>query len=250
MRSPGRQQLDLSGTVAVVTGGTRGVGLAVTRKLVACGAEVVAGYRDDEIAAKRLETEYGERVSVVAVDLTTPAGLARLLAAASRRHRHIDVFVHAAGTLHPMPAVGADPAGVEADVRLALAPLLGATAITKLMPEGGRIILISSNGARVAAPRYVSAGIAKAAAESLVRYLAVELAGRGIAVNAISTAKLDKGPDTPNPEIAQQLAARTPAGRLTTPDDVANAVALLCTAEAGWIHGQVITVDGGLSLRG
>src|SRR5690606_3180704 len=185
MRSPGRQQLDLSGTVAVVTGGTRGVGLAVTRKLVACGAEVVAGYRDDEIAAKRLETEYGERVSVVAADLTTPAGLARLLAAASRRHRHIDVFVHAAGTLHPMPAVGADPAGVEADVRLALAPLLGATAITKLMPEGGRIILISSNGARVAAPRYVSAGIAKAAAESLVRYLAVELAGRGIAVNAI-----------------------------------------------------------------
>ncbi len=82
-----------------------------------------------------------------------------------------------------------------------------------------------------------------------MRYLAAELAGRGIAVNAVSTAKIDKGPDTPNPEMARMLASRTPAGRLTRPEDVANVVALLCTDEAAWIHGQVITVDGGLGLR-
>ncbi|HEY8533046.1 MAG TPA: SDR family oxidoreductase [Micromonospora sp.] len=250
MNDTPRRQLDLSGTVAVVTGGTRGVGLAITRKLISCGVDVVAGYRRDDLAAKHLETAYGERVTTVAADLTSPTGLARLLAAARQRYGRIDVFVHAAGTLHAMSALGIDPAGVEADVRLALVPLLGASAIAELMADGGRIIVISSHGARVAAPRYVSAGIAKAAAESLVRYLAVELAGRGIAVNAVSTAKIDKGSHTPNPEIGEQLAARTPGGRLTTPEDVANVVALLCTPEAGWIHGQVITVDGGLSVRG
>jgi len=72
-------------------------------------------------------------------------------------------------------------------------------------------------------------------------------------VNAIATALLDKGPGQQgplaNPQAAAMLASRTPAGRLTTPADVADAVALLCAAEAAWIHGQVITVDGGLGLR-
>jgi enoyl-[acyl-carrier protein] reductase III len=114
----------------------------------------------------------------------------------------------------------------------------------------GRIIAVSSNGARMAAPAYASLGMAKAALESLVRYLAVELAPKGITVNAVSTAKIDKGPDTPAPEVAAMLAGRTPAGRLTTPRDVAGIVALLCTDEAAWLQGQVITADGGLSLRG
>jgi enoyl-[acyl-carrier protein] reductase III len=100
-------------------------------------------------------------------------------------------------------------------------------------------------------PAYLSVGLAKAALESLVRYLAVELAGRGIAVNAIATALLDKGDprSLAASELGAMLASRTPAGRLSTPADVADAVALLCADEAAWIHGQVITVDGGLGLR-
>ena len=77
----------------------------------------------------------------------------------------------------------------------------------------------------------------------------MELAGGAVTVNAVSTAKIDKGGASASSPAASALAARTPAGRLTTPDDIADVVALLCTAEAGWIQGQVITADGGLSLR-
>ena len=108
---------------------------------------------------------------------------------------------------------------------------------------------MSSSGARRVVDGYLGLGMAKAALESLVRYLAVELAPTGVAVNAVSTAKVDKGTDDPRPDLVRTLAARTPAGRLTTPEDVASVVALLCTDEAGWLQGQVITVDGGLALR-
>jgi enoyl-[acyl-carrier protein] reductase III len=251
--------IGLDTKVALVTGATRGVGLAVARKLCAAGATVVLNYAtsadDARHAVEELAPLKGEAVALRA-DVTRPEELDRLLGQVRERYGRLDVFVHNAASWHPAPAVGADPAGVRADLSAALGPLLhGAPAIADLMDDGtgrrrgGRIVALSSSGAHSVIPRYVGLGVAKAALESLVRYLAVELAGRGIAVNAVSTAKIDKGPGTPQPEVAAALAARTPAGRLTTPADVADAVALLCTAEAGWIHGQVITADGGLGLR-
>ncbi|WP_031011714.1 SDR family oxidoreductase, partial [Streptomyces sp. NRRL F-5727] len=112
----------------------------------------------------------------------------------------------------------------------------------------GRIIAVTSTGARRVVPRYAGAGIAKAALEALVRYLAAELAGQGITVNAVSAAKLDKGDGSMPAELAKTLAARTPGGRLTTPEDIADVVSLLCADEAGWLQGQILTVDGGLGL--
>jgi enoyl-[acyl-carrier protein] reductase III len=134
----------------------------------------------------------------------------------------------------------------------ALDPLLyAAPELVAAMAGGpGRVVAVSSLGARSVVPRYVGLGVAKAALESLVRYLAADLAGHGIAVNAVTTAKLDKGGAAKvNPEAVKALVARTPAGRLTRPEDLADAVALLCTDEAAWIHGQVLTVDGGSGLR-
>ncbi|MDQ1008562.1 enoyl-[acyl-carrier protein] reductase III [Streptomyces sp. V4I23] len=247
--------LGLDTKVALVTGATRGVGLAVARKLCAAGATVVLNYARSEDDARRAVEELaalkGGAVALRA-DVTRPEELDRLLRQVRERYGRLDVLVHNAASWNPAPAVGADPAGVRADLSAALDPLLhGAPAIAELMAGGpGRIVAISSSGAHSVVPRYVGLGVAKAALESLVRYLAVELAGRGIAVNAVSTSKIDKGAGTPQPEVAAALAARTPAGRLTTPEDIADAVALLCTPEAGWIHGQVITADGGLGLRG
>ncbi|MFR9798069.1 SDR family oxidoreductase [Streptomyces sp. MS06] len=247
--------LGLKAKVALVTGATRGVGLAVARKLCAAGATVVLNYARSEDDARRAVEELapleGAAVALRA-DVTRPAELDRLLRQVRELYGRLDVFVHNAASWNPAPAVGADPDGVRADLSAALGPLLhGAPAIAGLMAGGpGRIVAVSSSGAHSVIPRYVGLGVAKAALESLVRYLAVELAGRGIAVNAVSTSKIDKGPGTPQPEVAAALAARTPAGRLTTPEDVADTVALLCTAEAGWIHGQVIRADGGLGLRG
>ncbi|MEU9789460.1 SDR family oxidoreductase [Streptomyces sparsogenes] len=246
--------LGLDGKVALVTGATRGVGFAVARKLATAGAQVILDYaHSDADAARALRDLSGLGGGAVArrADVTCPEQLHALLAAVRDQYGRLDIFVHSVASWHPMPAVGARPDDVRADLSAALDPLLyGAPAIADLMAGGpGRIVAVSSSGAHRAVPRYVGPGIAKAALESLVGYLAVELAGRRIAVNAVATAKLDKGPDTPDPATAAALAARTPGGRLTTPRDVADVVALLCTAEAGWIQGQVITADGGLSLR-
>lgn len=246
---------DLAGRAALVTGGTRGIGLAIARKLCAEGADVVLAHARDEesarLAVKELAELPGSAVAVRA-DVTRPQELDGLLGQVRTRFGGLDVFVHNAGSLRPMPAVGADPERVAQDLELAVQPLVrSASALAGLMAgRAGRIVAVSSSGARRAVPQYVGAGLAKAALESLVRYLAVELAGRGITVNAVSTAKVDKGPGTVNPRAAAALTARTPGGRLTRPEDVADVVALLCTPEAGWIQGQVITADGGLGVRG
>jgi enoyl-[acyl-carrier protein] reductase III len=237
-----------------VTSATRGVGLAVARKLCASGAHVVLNYAhsdaDAETAVKDLAGLPGTAVAVRA-DVTRAEEVRRLLAGVRAEHGGLDVLVHSAGSWHPSPAVGLTPQALQADMALAVEPLLHAAPLAAELMAGrpGRIVAVSSSGAHRTIPQYVAPGMAKAALEGLVRYLAVELAGRGVAVNAVSTAKIDKGPDTPQPQAAAALAARTPAGRLTRPEDVADTVALLCTTEAGWIHGQVLTADGGLELR-
>ena len=246
--------LGLEGRAVIVTGGTRGLGLATARKLCASGCDVHLTYVQDEAAARAaLDELRGLKgtATVVRGDITDPATLPELLARVTERHGRLDAFIHNAATFHPMQTLDADLAGVRADMAAALDPLLGgAPAIAEAMAGGpGRIVAISSTGAQATVPRYVSLGVAKAALESAVRYLAVELAGRGIAVNAVAASKLAKAGGPPvDPKVVQALLARIPAGRLTRPQDVADAVALLCTDEAAWIHGQVLTVDGGSGL--
>lgn len=246
--------LDLAGRVALVTGGTRGLGLAVAAKLHACGAAVGIGYlRDDEAATRAVTVlaDDGSRVVPVKGDVTTADGWPRLLDEVGAAFGRLDILVHNAASWRPMSVVAADLPALHEDLSAAVDPLLlAAPAIGRTMPAGGRIVAVSSSGAHSVIPGYVSQGLAKAALESLVRYLAVDLAPAGITVNAVSTSKLDKGPQTPRPETARALAARTPAGRLTAPADVADVIALLCADEAAWIQGQVITADGGLGLCG
>ncbi|MGW4644201.1 SDR family oxidoreductase [Sphaerisporangium sp. NPDC004334] len=242
----------LDGKVALVTGATRGLGLAIARKLCASGCHVILNYahsdKDADEALRGLAGLRGTALTMQA-DMTARDAVARLLGAIRRRFGRLDVFVHNAASWRPMPAIRPDVAALHGDVAAALNPLLfAAPAFEGLMGDDGRVIAVSSVGAHSVIPMYVSLGVAKAALESLVRYLAVELGPHGVTVNGVSTTKLDKGPDTPNPEAIRFLARRTPAGRLTTPEDVAAVVALLSTGEAAWINGQVINVDGGLGL--
>ncbi|MEU4209220.1 SDR family oxidoreductase [Streptomyces sp. NPDC026206] len=242
------------GKAALVAGGTRGTGLAVARALLARGCDVFLNYAHDETAAKSAVTGLDHlpgTATALRGDITDPATLPRLLHTIRQRHERLDVFVHSAASFHPMDAADPAPDLMRTDLTTALAPLVqGVRPLVKAMAGGpGRIVAISSNGARRVVPRYVSAGMAKAALEAQVRYLAAELAPLGITVNAVSTARIDKGPGTADADLMRALAARTPAGRLTTPDDIADVVTLLCADEAAWIHGQVITADGGLSLR-
>ncbi|MFD1078988.1 SDR family oxidoreductase [Longispora fulva] len=236
--------MDLRGRTALVTGGTRGLGLAIARKLCASGCDVYVNYARSEADAARAVAE-----------LAGLPGVATLLRGDARRPEallagldRLDVYVHNISSFHPAPDGLPTLPDLRADLAMAVEPLLGAVLpLRDLMAGGlGRVIAVSSVGARRVVPAYANLGVAKAALESLVRYLAVELAGQGIAVNAVSTSKLDKGGDG---AAERMLASRTPAGRLSTPADVADVVALLCADEAAWIHGQVITADGGLGLR-
>lgn len=260
--------LRLDGKVAIVTGGTRGLGYGIARKLCASGCHVILNHlRSGPHAAAAAAALSGLAGSAVAVraDVREPAAVQALIDAAIDARGHLDIFVHNAATLAPMSALNPDVAAVHGEQELAINPLLyGAPLFAKVMTEAGRVIAISSNGADHVVPGYLAVGVAKAALESLVRYMAVEFAGKAITVNAIATALLDKdeggsGGSIPpvkkdsalaSPEIAAMLAARTPGGHLTTLAEVADVVALLCADEASWIHGQVITVDGGLGLLG
>jgi enoyl-[acyl-carrier protein] reductase III len=250
---PEDSTLGLDGKVALVTGGGRGLGAAIARKLCAGGCHVLVNYvNSDDAAGATVESFAGLKgtAELVKCDVRDPGEVTALLDGVARDHGRLDVFVHNAATFRPMPALRPDAAAFAAEQALALTPLLhGGAQLARLMEGGGRIVAISSNGASAVIPAYLGVGVAKAALENLVRYLAVELAPHGITVNTVATAMLDKGDGKADAGLLSMIAARTPGGRLSTPADVADAVALLCTAEAGWIQGQTLTVDGGLGLR-
>lgn len=243
---------DTGRRTSIVTGGTRGVGLAVARKLCEAGYDTHLVYGHDrenaEAALKALAGLPGSAYTIEA-DLRRPGAMARVLRRVRESADRLDVFVSNATEPHsPAPATGA--ASARRDLTVALQPLLtGAEEIARMMAGGpGRIVAVSSLGAGRVVGGYAGPGMAKAALESLVRYLAVDLAPRGITVNAVSTSKIDHGRGDLPPGLVEALVRRTPAGRLSTPQDVADVVWLLCAPEAGWIHGQVITADGGFAL--
>ena len=119
------------------------------------------------------------------------------------------------------------------------------------MKSGGHIVNITSEGSRRVLPYYFSVGTSKAALEAVTRYLAVELAPQGISVNAVSGGYVETGALDHFPTKEQMLASGrdTPVGRMVTVEDIARVVAFLCTPDAEMIRGQVILVDGGVTLK-
>jgi enoyl-[acyl-carrier protein] reductase III len=241
---------DLFGRTAIVTGGTRGLGKAITVALCRRGADVVVNHRSDSAAEVLAQAkQLPGTVRAVRADIGKPDGVRALLDSVPAGS--LDFFIHNAAVMQPMSALAPDVAAFEEAMASSLGPLLyGAERWTGLLRQGGRLLAISSNGAGSTIPGYVASGVGKAALEAYMRYLAVELAPRGISVNTISTAMLDKQLDTQNAKVMSILASRTPGGHLSLPEDVADAVVLLCLPESHWIQGQVITADGGLCLSG
>jgi enoyl-[acyl-carrier protein] reductase III len=244
--------LGLHGRVALITGGSRGLGRAIARKLCVHGCDVVVNYGHadaDAEATLRLLDGLPGGASLAKADLSRPDALADVVDEVAARTGRLDIVVHNAASFHAAKTTAAAVDDVHRDIVLAIDPLLAAAdRLATLLPPGrGRIIAISGNDGRQVVPHHVGLGAAKAALESVVRYLAVDFAPLGVSVNAVASARLDQG--IPGDLLTAALARRAPAGRIARPEDVADVVALLCTDEAAFVQGQVITVDGGLCLR-
>ncbi|MCF6290169.1 MAG: enoyl-[acyl-carrier-protein] reductase FabL [Desulfobacterales bacterium] len=247
----------LQGKVALITGGSRGIGKAIAVRFAQSGVHVVVNYvrhrRDAEECARAVEA-HGVKCLVIKANVAKDDDVQSMFARISEQFPVLDFLVSnaASGVLKPALELSSRHWNWAMDIN-ARALLTLARFAVPLMPRNGRIMAVSSLGAVRAIENYTAVGASKAALESLVRHLAVELGPRGINVNTISagavdTAALKKFPN--RKEILDTALARTPLGRLTTPEDVADVALFLCSDLSAMIQGQTIVVDGGYSIRG
>lgn len=257
------EAMSLKGKHALVTGGSRGIGRGIALKLAENGARVAVHYYVNEAAAKEtLERvrKHGSDGFIVQADVSRVDDVRRMFGEIRKAFGRLDVFVAnarpEAAKFYQKPMEITVEAWEHAMDSQAKAFLVGAREAVGLMGQGGRIVAVTyaPGGQRGTWQPWVAMGSAKAALESLVRYFAVALAPRGITVNSVSPGLTDDSVLNGFPQVVVDTARAwhasgwTPMGRLGTPADIGNVVALLCSADAAWITGQLVFADGGASL--
>lgn len=241
--------------VAVVTGGTRGIGRAITLALARSGARVYAIHARNREAAADLAREAESRgldVRCLRADLTDEAASRAAVGRIREETDRVEVLVHSAasGVHREVTALSLKHLAWTFDVNVFAAHRF-LLALLPLVPRGGRVVGITSQGGTRAVPNYAAIGASKGALESLFRHYAQALAPRGIAVNLVSpglvmTDAVEAFPD--KEQRTSDALARTPTGRLTTAEDVAGVVSFLCSPAAEQLVGQTIVLDGGRCL--
>ena len=243
--------MSFDGKSVLVTGGSRGIGREIARRFAERGAARVAiGYLRNDRAAEEAAAEIvalGAEAVLVRGNVSSAKVADQVTALGP-----LDVLVHNAATGVARPALETEDKHFDWTMNANARALIAlARAAVPAMPEGSSIVALSSLGSQRVLDNYVLVGASKAALESIVRHLAVELAPRGIRVNAVSAGVVETDALDAFPNREQMLSwslARTPAGRLVEPGDIAGAVCFLCSPEAEMIRGQTLIVDGGYSL--
>jgi enoyl-[acyl-carrier protein] reductase III len=241
---------------ALITGGSRGIGRAITLRLASEGADCAINFVKDEEAASETASmveRAGGRAFTFKADISEPKEIKELFKAVGEEFGNLDLFVSNAvsGVLGPAVRIGRFGWDRALDTN-ARAFLLGVQQAVRLFPEsGGKIVAVSSIGSFTCLPDYAAVGASKAALETLVKYFARELAPRGINVNAVSggpveTSALDYFPA--KEEAIENWKKRTPVSRIAKPEEIASVAAFLLSDDASWIQGQTIVADGGLTL--
>lgn len=243
--------MSLEGASVLVTGGTRGIGKAIALRFAQLGAKRVAlGYlRNDRTAEETAEEFRGLGAEPVLVRGNVAS---ERVVEEFASHGPYDAIVHNAATGVIRAALETEDKHWDWTLAANARALLSlARACAPAMKPGSSIVGVSSLGSTRVLENYILVGTSKAALESVVRYLAVELAPRDIRVNAVSAGVVETGALDHFPNKEEMLASgrrRTPAGRLVEPDDVAGAVAFLCSPDAEMVRGHTLVVDGGFSL--
>jgi enoyl-[acyl-carrier protein] reductase III len=239
------------GASVLVTGGSRGIGRAIALRFAELGATRLAiGYLRNDRAAEEtagLLRSFGAEPVLVRGNIASERVVAEVEQLGS-----LDVVVHNAATGVIRPALETEDKHFDWTLAAnARAFLSLARAAAPSMKPGSSLVAVSSLGSVRVLENYVLVGTSKAALEALVRYLAVELAPRGIRVNAVSAGVVETEALDFFPNREQMLSSsleRTPAGRLVEPADIVEAMCFLCSAGAEMIRGQTLIVDGGFSL--
>ena len=245
----------LEGQTALVTGASRGIGKSIALELAERGANIAFNYLRNHAAARATQDElatYNVDVLRQRANLTDTQAITELAEAVIEKFGRVDILINNAASGVMRPATDLEPKHWDWTLDTnAKGPWLLTRALVDAMPKGSKVINISSPGASRVLASYFAVGVSKAALEAVTRYMAIDLAPRGISVNAVSasfveTDALNAFPD--DLDIKQVAQRPTPAGRPVTASDVAKVVALLCSSEAEMIRGQTITVDGGEML--
>ncbi len=251
---------EYKGKIALITGSGRGIGRAIALHFARQGADIVVNYFRNREPAEQTAGQvekFGRRALVVKADIGDLEDLGRLFDEVDRNFGGLDILVHNAASGYNRPALEQKPKGWDWTMNINARALLFATQRAVPLMEkrgGGYIVSISSAGSIRVLPDYIVVGASKAALEALTRYLAVELIGKNILVNAVSpgvveTEALDHFASMGGQQaILQKFIDEVPAGRLVQPEEVAGVVAFLCSPAASMIVGQTIHVDGGYTL--
>jgi 3-oxoacyl-[acyl-carrier protein] reductase len=240
----------LDGKVALVTGGSRGIGAEIVRRLAADGADVGFTYNTGKDEAEEVAGQVrvlGRRALTIKADLAEPAAAAEVVEAVMGEFERLDIVVNNAGTVSWGPLARTSVETFDHLVALdARAPFLVMRAAADRLNDGGRVVNVSSGVTNTALPGSALYSGAKAFLDQVTKVAAIEFAARGITVNAVAPGATTTGPLTdPSPERRARMGAAFALGRVGEPADTAGLVAFLASADAAFITGQVIYNTGG-----